>query len=827
MLVGPELFLAPVVGILLSRGQRTSLGLISIWMFSWLNLWWLLPLLGYTAELPRWLSWARTHPALTVLGHIGAIVVALAALGVFSPRPGSPRELAIRAARRGDHLAAGEFWLEARRPGRAYRSFSRARAWARAAEVARSGGRLRRAAGLLQREGGASLGVAAQLYARLGEEGQAQQLWLRFGHHLVEARQPDLAVEPFLRAGDVRRAANAAELALQQQRITPANVEAAIKAARESRRPSLAAALAVAGGRFREAGDLYLAASMPDEAARAFERASEPMRAAEALRLAGREEDAARLRAQRLASGGQFEQAAQEYASAGMLAEAANALLKLGRFAEAAEVFHRAGRLREAADILRAHGDAGEAAKLYLQLEDWADAGAAFEMAGNDGEAARAYEQAGDFERALELYPDAGLVAEQARLLAQIGRVEEGFRVLYDRAEFAQAWDLLAGYGGTFPGLTEPLLKIAEWQRSNGDLPAAISAIQRATAGLPVTRELLQPLLRLAQLFEEHGDLRAAEKTLQRVVEFDYSFADVAARLQDIAARRVAEESQMAATPRPGTTEPVTPPPDASSRYVLEQELGRGGMGVVYRAFDQRLGRTVAIKVLNPRQHTPEALRRFEREARAAAALSHPGIVHIYDFDRGFESFYISMEYVAGHTLSQLLKEEPAFVRHNLTPLLRQIADAVAYAHARQVVHRDLKPANMILADRRQVKILDFGIARRLDELELSSSGATGTPYYMAPEQILGEDPDERTDVYSLGVSFFQMATGRLPFTSGNVLRSHLDQAPPDPQELNPNLEASISHVILRCLAKDPAQRYRDGGALLAALSSLAGESGR
>jgi serine/threonine protein kinase len=119
------------------------------------------------------------------------------------------------------------------------------------------------------------------------------------------------------------------------------------------------------------------------------------------------------------------------------------------------------------------------------------------------------------------------------------------------------------------------------------------------------------------------------------------------------------------------------------------------------------------------------------------------------------------------------------------------------------------------------VKILDFGIARRLDELNLSASGATGTPYYMAPEQILGEDPDARTDIYALGVTLFQMATGSLPFATGNILRAHLEQTPPDPQALAPDLEPALSHLIVRCLAKDREQRPRDGAALLAALSSL------
>jgi tetratricopeptide (TPR) repeat protein len=827
MLGGPLLVAAPILGVLLSRGRRTTAGTATLFLVGWLNLWWVLPLIGFDRSLPFFLTLPKSATVL-IVGHVVALVLFLASLGLFSPTPGGPEELAIRAAGRGDHMAAGEFWLEAGQQSRALRAFKRGHAWGRAAEVARAAGRTRDAAEFFQREGGSALGTAAQLYARLGDDGTAQQLWLRFAQHLVENSQTEAAIEPFLRAGDARRAVHAAELAFQQRRLTPATVDAALRATREAKRPQLAAKIALAAGRFREAGDLFLAAGEPLEAAKAFERASEPMRAAEALRMAGRDEDASRLRAQRLANSGQLEQAVGEYRAAGLLHEAAEGLVQLGKHEEAAGLFRSAGQLREAAELYATHGDARQAAVLYEQVEEWAEAGEAWEAAGDFVAAARCFQLTGDHDRALTLLGKAGLITQQAELLAQIGRVEEGFLVLFDHGDFEEAWHLLSGYGGTFPTLVEPLMRLADWLRSQGETTGAISAIQRATAGLPVNRDLLPALYALAGFLEDHGDLRAAETTLQRVVDFDYSFHDAAQRLQAVAARRAIEDSQVSGAFRVGSGEPVTlGAQDASTRYVLEEELGRGGMGVVYRAFDHRLGRTVAIKVLNPRQHTPEALRRFEREARAAAALSHPGIVHIYDFDRGFESYFIAMEYVAGPTLTSLLREEMPFVRHNLVPLMRQIADAVAYAHARQVVHRDLKPANMVLADRRQIKILDFGIARRLDEMELSASGATGTPYYMAPEQILGEDPDERTDIYSVGVSFFQMATGRLPFTSGNVLRAHLEVPPPDPQSIAADLDASVSYVILRCLAKEPVQRYRDGTALLTALTALAEERPR
>lgn len=370
MVAGPAILLVPIGAFLLSRGSRSLAGSSATALLAWLNVWWVLPLLNVRRDLPPIMLYPNSTTVL-VVGHLVAIALLLAAFGLFSPRPGSPTELAVRSARRGDHLAAGEFWLEAGRPNRAYRSFLRARNWARAADVARSGGRLRHAAELLKKEGGGSLGSAAQIFARLGDEGQAQQLWARYGQYLVENRQPELAIEPFLRAGDPRRAAHAVELALATQRFVPALVEPALRAARETKRPQLGGSVALAAGRFREAGDLFLAAGSPLDAARSFERAGESLRAAEALRQAGYTDEAARLRAQRLVGSGQLEEAAREYQHAGLLAEAAAALAQVGQHDEAFALYQQAGLLREAAELARDHRDPREAARLFSEIEDW------------------------------------------------------------------------------------------------------------------------------------------------------------------------------------------------------------------------------------------------------------------------------------------------------------------------------------------------------------------------------------------------------------------------------------------------------------------------
>jgi tetratricopeptide (TPR) repeat protein len=799
--------------LLLVTGKRQAAALLAAVLLLWLHASWLAPLVRLV-QLP--IAPAPFTPWVQVPGHVLVLLLLLAAFGLFSPRAGSPAELALRACRRGDFLSAGELFLQAGKPRKALRAFLKARAWARAGDVARSMGKLAKAAGFYERQGGQALATAAQLHQRLGHEERAKALWSRLGQELVQRGEPQHAIEPFAKAGDLKRAITACQLALEQKKLTPAVAEAALEACRQAQQLPLAAQVAVFLGRHAEAGELYLAAGMPAEAARAFEQAGEVARAAEAWRLAGEGERAARYRAQSFAQKGLLQQAVEELTAAGLHQEAAQILLRQGRAREAFDRLLLAGRKHEAAEVAVAHLDPAEGARLLEELEEWEAAGRAWEKAGELRAAARCYERAGELQRVLDLYGVLGVPGEQARILALLGHIEEAFLVLHRAGDLQGAWELLSRFGGVYPSLASELVDVAQHLRRT-DKAAAVAALQRATAGVPVTAELLPALALQAELLEALGDLAGAERVWQRILEFDYSFRDAARQLQRLQAAR-AQERELR---QPASGPPTPPPADASLRYVLEQELGRGGMGIVYRARDTKLGRTVAIKILHPRQHSPEALRRFEREARAAAALSHPGIVHIYDFGQGFGSSFLVMEYVAGPTLHQLLKQEPAFIRANLLVLMLQAAEAVGYAHSQHVVHRDLKPANFILADRKQLKILDFGIARRLDELDLGQSGVTGTPYYMAPEQILNEQPDERSDIYSLGVTFFQLATGTLPFPTGNVIKAHLEQAPPDPKALNPELEPAVCHLILRCLEKDPAKRPRDGNALAAAVRLL------
>jgi serine/threonine-protein kinase len=231
------------------------------------------------------------------------------------------------------------------------------------------------------------------------------------------------------------------------------------------------------------------------------------------------------------------------------------------------------------------------------------------------------------------------------------------------------------------------------------------------------------------------------------------------------------------------------------------------------------LERDVAIKVL--RTTSVEEAARLEQEAKAAATLNHPGIVTIYDFEAGFDGYFITMEYVPGEALDLVIRTQPDRIRDHLLPVLVRLADAVAYAHSHQVIHRDLKPGNILLSGSHEVKILDFGIAARLDSGATAGPAVCGTPYYMAPEQIRGQDTTPATDIYALGATSFHLATGQPPFNEGNVIEAHLTQQPPDPEDLAPHLPNGLGEVILKCLEKEPGQRFESAADLREALVSV------
>jgi serine/threonine protein kinase len=260
--------------------------------------------------------------------------------------------------------------------------------------------------------------------------------------------------------------------------------------------------------------------------------------------------------------------------------------------------------------------------------------------------------------------------------------------------------------------------------------------------------------------------------------------------------------------------------------YQILEEIGRGGMAVVYRAYQPSLNRHVAIKILPPQLGLDQQfVERFQREAQAAAGLRHPNIVVIHDVGHQEGVYYIVMEYLEGQTLRELVEREGPLPQERAIRITEQIASALDYAHQRGFVHRDVKPANIFVSEGDRVTLTDFGIAKAASETQhLTRTGMlVGTPEYMSPEQAEGGRIDHRTDLYALGIVLFQMLVGRVPFrgtTPHAVLHAIIYEPPPPPRELNPNLAPATEDVIMRAIAKEPDRRFQRASDMVSALKS-------
>jgi serine/threonine protein kinase len=252
-------------------------------------------------------------------------------------------------------------------------------------------------------------------------------------------------------------------------------------------------------------------------------------------------------------------------------------------------------------------------------------------------------------------------------------------------------------------------------------------------------------------------------------------------------------------------------------RYVIESEIGRGAMGIVFKATDSVLQRTVAVKTVNmalEKEHADKYEARFYQEARAAGGLNHPNIVTVYDAGKAGDVVYMAMEYIQGVELRTLFVEgQPMGVSQALS-IAAQVAEGLAYAHQNGVVHRDIKPANIMVVSDGPVKITDFGIARMRASLDLTQTGVMlGSPKYMSPEQVIGKRADHRSDIFSLGVILYEMLTGAAPFSGENVtalMYQIVNFAPPTPSSLNPAVPEMLDFIVAKMLTKLIDERYQD-----------------
>ncbi len=266
-------------------------------------------------------------------------------------------------------------------------------------------------------------------------------------------------------------------------------------------------------------------------------------------------------------------------------------------------------------------------------------------------------------------------------------------------------------------------------------------------------------------------------------------------------------------------------------RYKVVQEVGKGAMGIVYKAFDPQIDREVALKVLRKDRLTDdEFAQRFFKEAKAIGRLSHPNIVTVYDVGQDHGTIYIAMEFLEGMPLDEAIRDDNLQITE-IGSIGAQIAEALDYAHRKGVIHRDIKPSNIILNSNGRIKITDFGVAQIEDLLTLHQTQAgaiIGTPVYMPPEQINGQSVDGRSDLYALGVILYELLTGAKPFTGENfaaVFASVLSHTPDEPAKIVSDISKGQSNLIMKSISKEPDSRFQTGREMSAALKTAFTES--
>ena len=257
-----------------------------------------------------------------------------------------------------------------------------------------------------------------------------------------------------------------------------------------------------------------------------------------------------------------------------------------------------------------------------------------------------------------------------------------------------------------------------------------------------------------------------------------------------------------------------------AERYMLVSLLGEGGMADVYLAIDTILNREVAIKILRGElSKDPVTLLRFQREASAVSKLNHPNVVDVYDVGEYEGKHYIVMEYIRGRTLKQLISQRGALHKEEAVNIMKQLTSAVEHAHENHIIHRDIKPQNILVKDDGTIKITDFGIALAHDAVQLTQNDAVlGSAHYLAPETTRGEAPTVQVDIYALGIVFYELLTGSVPFKGDNpvqIAMKHLREEIPSVCEFNPTLPQAVENIILRATVKNREQRYHSAKEML------------
>ena len=486
-----------------------------------------------------------------------------------------------------------------------------------------------------------------------------------------------------------------------------------------------------------------------------------------------------------------------------------------------ARLHQEQGQTKRAAEQLESAGHHLEAAKMYESLSDFEKAATLFESAGNPRQAAESWRTAGNLVKAGELFLSIGLHAKAMQCFQDAGATDsligamevtgqyfDAARIAIEDGDRARGIRLLQQVGRSDVNHPEACMQLVEAYEKEGHLDLAARKLEDylAVVGTAASPDLHS---HLAELLSRSDESARALGVLEGLRRREPTYPNIASRIEALrkivsSGRRIDEGGSSGSTITSFASD---------RRYEVLEEIGRGGMGLIFRARDRRLNRIVALKRLpeNLREH-PKALQLFLNEAQAAARLNHPNIVTVYDTDEEDGAFFITMELLQGMPLNTVLRQRGRLGPRDTARIGAQVARGLQYAHDQQVVHRDIKTANLFLTQDKVVKIMDFGLAKMIEEVRRGSTVIGGTPSYMSPEQAVGERVDHRADLYSLGVTLFELVIGRVPFDKGDVAYHHRHTAAPDPRSIASGIPDALADLILQLMQKDPEARCASAG---------------
>jgi tetratricopeptide (TPR) repeat protein len=558
---------------------------------------------------------------------------------------------------------------------------------------------------------------------------------------------------------------------------------------------------------FAEAGRFYLYAGLLSKSASAYELAGDKKRAGELFFQSRDFQNSKRIFEEigdrEMLKRIELEISVEEkkFHDAGRMAE------ELGDFKRAAEFYEIAGNYIKTGEMLLKVGDAIRAAGM-------------FERAGNLVMAAEAFEKGGDFKKAAEVYKKLGNKKKEIECYISAEDFFKAGKASFETGDLENAMKFLQKVPPNSDDYTKASELLGIIFAERGLYTQSIERLKVSLKNLPCDPSTIRAYYALGISYQATGNIKSALSTFEKILAVDINYRDVPQRVYEL--KQLLTPSSRREFESLAETKDLRRKEKPVEKYEIMEEIGRGGMGIVYKARDKILDRIVALKVL-PQElaSNKEAVESFIKEAKACASLIHPNIVTVYEagFFRG--SLFISMEYIDGPSIKEMLDKGERLNYKYVVFVAGQVCKGLDFAHSKRIIHRDIKPGNIMLTSKKVVKIVDFGLARVIEEIRRGYTVTSGTPYYMSPEQTLGEEVDQRTDIYSLGVTMYEMLTGEPPFSGGDIGYHHVHTPPPPIRELVPDVPPKLEAIVLKCLEKKPEKRFQSAKELFFALREV------